>query len=281
MNTVDKINQCFENMTKSERRVASYFLGHLNDFAFYTLDKLASEMEISTTSVIRFCRKLGFSGFKEFQETLRSEIKYQPNLPDKFHRTLDTTLNDELLSQTIQQDIRCIQQTFNNMSYESLAAALQYITNAKRVFTFGMKESYALAHYTYTRFLSVRNNVFILNAGYNGDIEPILSLTKDDVCVVFLFHRYTKQTLQILPLLKKQGAKVILITSAPYDSVEKEVSLLIPCCVDANGIKNSFVAPICLADYLCNAIAVHNGENTLLYMQQCEALFKSGSVLGS
>jgi len=281
MSVVELIKQNLDDMTKSERHVATYYLGHLNDFAFYTLDRIAAEMGTSTTTVIRFCRRLGFSGFKSFQEALRADIKYQPDLPDKFQRTLDNTINDELLAQTIQQDIRCVQQTFHNLPYESLATAVRHIVNAKRVFTFGMKESFALAHYAYTRFLTIRNNVYILNAGYNGDVESILSLNSEDVCVIYLFHRYTKQSLQILPMLKKQGVTIILVTSAPYDSVEEYATLLLPCHVDANGIKNSAIAPICLADYLCNAVAVQNGKNTLQHMRDSEELFKTSSILGS
>ncbi|MBQ4538631.1 MAG: MurR/RpiR family transcriptional regulator [Oscillospiraceae bacterium] len=281
MNVVEKINQCYDEMTKSERHVASFFLGHFNDFAFYTLDKIAAEIGTSTTTVIRFCRRLGFEGFKGFQEALRNDLKYQqPDLPDKFQRTLDTTINDELLSQTIQRDIRCIQHTFHNIPYESLAATVRMICGAKRVFTFGMKESYALSHYAYTRFLTVRNDVYMLPAG-NGDIESLLSLTEEDVCIVYLFHRYTKQTLQLLPMLKDQGVKIIIVTSEPYDKVEKYATLLLPCRVDANGIKNSAVAPICLANYLCNAVAVFNGEKTLNYMRKSEQLFKIHSILGS
>ena len=112
MNITEKIKQEFDTMTKSERQVASYFLGHINDFTFYTLDRVADEIGISTTSVIRFCRKIGFAGFKDFQDTLRGEVKYQPSLPAKFQRTLKDSIDNDLLAQTLQQEIRCLEKTF-------------------------------------------------------------------------------------------------------------------------------------------------------------------------
>ena len=279
MNVVETIKQCYDKMTKSERQVASWLLGHSQDFAFYTLDKISGELGTSTTTVIRFCRRLGYEGFKDFQDALRRDLKSrQPDLTDKFQRTLDTS--DELLSQTIQQNIRCIQQTFCQIPFEDLSQAVQRIGSARRVYTFGMKESYALSHYAYTRFLTVRSDVYMLAAD-SGEIETLLSLTREDVCIVYLFHRYTKQTLQLLPLLKNQGVQVILVTSQPYDQLAEYATVLLPCRVDANGIKNSAVAPICLADYLCNAVAVYNGEKTLSYMQKSEELFKTQSILGS
>ena len=281
MKVAERINRCYEQMSKTERQIASYFLGHSNDFAFCTLDRIASAMDTSTTSVIRFCRRLGFDGYKAFQEALRNDIKYQqPDLPDKLQRTLNTTAKDELLFKTIQQGIRCIQQTFCDISYNNLTQAVQLIGNARRVYTLGMKESYALAHYAYTRFLTVRSDVYML-AVEKGDIETLLNLTGEDVCIVYLFHRYTKQTLQLLPILQSRGIKVIVVTSAPYEKLEEYATLILPCSVDANGIKNSAVGPVCLADYLCNAVAVQGGEKTLDYMQKSEELFRTNAILGS
>ncbi len=279
MNVVKLIKDSLGKMTKSEYKVATYCLGNLNNFAFDTLDVVAAKIDTSTTSVIRFCRKLGFEGFKGFQEAVRSGFKYQPNLPDKFRRTVNIGSSDELLVRTVQQNIACIEQTFEELSHERINDAVSRISTAKRVFAFGMKESFALAHYAYTRLLTVRKNVCILNAGYNGEIETILSMNNQDVCLVFLFHRYTKQALQVLDMLKKQGVFVILVTSPPFDEVQDSASILIPCYVDSNGIKNSAIAPVCLADYLCNAVAVINGDEALDYMKQSEKLFEEFSVL--
>lgn len=281
MNLVEKIKLSLETMTRSERQVASYFLGHVNDFAFFTLDRIAGEIGTSTTSVLRFCRRLGFGGYKGFQEAVRGEMNHQPDLLDKLQRTQSGSVGDALLNKTIQQDMDCIQRTFALLPYDRICDAVGLLARAKRVFTFGMKESFALAHYAYSRFLTVRPEVHLLNAGFNGDVESVLDLTEADVCVVYLFHRYTRQSLQVLDMLKKQGVPVVLVTSAPYETLEQYATVLLPCHVDASGIKNTAIAPICLADYLCNALAVMNGENTLQRMKQLETLLKENSILGS
>ena len=279
MNMVETIRNNLDAMTKSERQVASCALGCMNEIAFYTLEELAGHADTSTTSVLRFCRRLGFDGFKQFQQTVRGELNRQPNLPDKFQRTLDGNHKDSLLAQTIRQDIRCIQQTFETLPYELISRAVELISGAERVFTFGMRESFALAHYAYSRFSSVRPDVHLLSAGHYGEIESLLSLTDRDVCVVYLFHRYTKQAIDILNLIQKQGASVILITSAPCEQLEPMATLLLTCAVDANGIKNSSVAPVCLADCLCNALAVAGGDAALLHMKRSEELFRATHIL--
>lgn len=279
MSVVDRIRQELDNMTRSERHVAAFVLGHMNDIAFFTLDELAQQTQVSTTSVLRFCRRLGFDGFKQFQQTVRADLKYNPDLLDKFHRTADHQVGDTLLAQTIQQGIHCIQQTFRELPFEIIGDAVGRIAAARRVYTFGMRESQALAAYLYSRLLTVRPDVFMYHDGYFGNVEALLSLTKEDVFVVYLFHRYTRQTVRLLELLWQRDVQVILVTSAPVDAVGRFATVLLPCQVDANGIKNSALAPICLADYLCNAVAMVNAEDTLQRMKRSEELFLRSDTL--
>ena len=279
MTIAENIRTELEEMTRSERQVAVYVLGHMNQIAFCTLDQLAREVDTSTTSVLRFCRKLNFPGYKQFQQTVRVELKYSPSLPDKFQRTTEQPVGDGLLAQTINQGIRCIQQTFQELSYEEITDAVKRISNARRVYTFGMRESQALAMYAYSRLLTVREDVFLYTEGFSGNVESLLSLTDKDVFIVYLFHRYTKSTLQLLDILKERGVQVILITSPPTEDVNRYATVLLPCQVDASGIKNSSLAPICMADYICNAVAMLRGEKTLYRMKQTEDLFRCSGLL--
>lgn len=274
MNIPKLIRSRLDDMTKSERFVANYCLSNMNDFAFDTLDVIAEKIGTSTTSVIRFCRRLDFSGYKEFQDNVRQGFKYSPDLPEKYKRNAKIQSSDELMLKTVSQSMDCISKTFGELYTERLFDAVSMLASAKRVFTFGMRESFALSHYAYTRFLTVRDNVSILNSGNNGEIETLLSLDKDDVCICFLFHRYTKQAVDILNIIKEQNVKTIVVTNPPFDDIKGVADILLPCYVDADGIKNSSVAPVCLTDYLCNALAVENGDKTLDYMKKSEKLFK-------
>jgi len=274
LNITEKVKSNLPQMTKSEYKIATYFLSNPDIFAFETLDDVASELGTSTTSVIRFCRRIGFSGYKAFQNNVRKDFGYKLTLPDKFNRAVRTGTPDAPISRYALDAISCIEHTFSNLSEKSVGDAVSAITGANRVFCFGLKESFALAHYAYTRFLTIRSNVFLLSAGHSGEIESVLSLDKGDVCIFFLFHRYTKPAPEILKLLKKQGVKVILITSPPYDGLSTDSTIVLPCFADINGIKNSAAAPICLTDHLCNMSAIANGDKTLDYMKKSETLFK-------
>lgn len=277
MNTVEIIKTALDDMTRSERQVASYYLSHPNDFAFCTLDEIAAKVDTSTTSVLRFCRRIGFKGYKDLQQAARQQISFQPQLPDKFQRAMDRS--DDLLVCVVGRGIQCIQDTFQTLDKDQLNEAVCLLCKARNVYTFGMRESYSLAHYGFTRLLSVRPGVELMQVGNNGQIETLLNLGKDDVCLVFLFHRYTQQTIRILELLAQQGVPVILVTDPPYAELASFAEVILHCVVDRGGIKNSAAAPVVLMDYLCEALAAQMGERALEHMKNAEALFRQGGIL--
>ena len=275
MDLIEIIKSNNDKMTRSERAVGAYFLENPTQFAFETLDSIAEKINTSTTSVLRFCRKCGFDGYKALQEKIREEFSYKMTLPDKFILSGSDGTQDSKYPSCVKRAVRCIEESFDGLTDKRLSLAAEKIVSAKRVFCFGLKESYALAHYAYTRFLTVRNNVFILSAGERGEIESLLSLEQGDVCVFFLFHRYTKQSPEILKVLSERGIEVILITSPPYGEVEGFATVLLPCHVDVGGIKNSYAAPVCIADCLCNMAATKGDARVLEYMKASEELFKN------
>ena len=121
MSIVETITNNLDDMTRSERQVATHYLGHASDFAFCTLDGIAARVDTSSTSVLRFCRRLGFEGFKDFQQAVRLQLHGLPELPDKFHRTIQNRDEDSLFARTVAQDIRCLHESLQALSPEALS----------------------------------------------------------------------------------------------------------------------------------------------------------------
>ena len=60
-----KISAAYSGLTYSQRKVANYVQEKYEDVAFETLEKLAARAGVSTTTVIRFSRALGYSGHQK------------------------------------------------------------------------------------------------------------------------------------------------------------------------------------------------------------------------
>ena len=72
---LSRIQENFSSLTNSQRIVAEYVGDNLNSLAFMTLDELAYRIGVSTTTVIRFARTLGYSGYSDMQQAIRAAMQ--------------------------------------------------------------------------------------------------------------------------------------------------------------------------------------------------------------
>ena len=72
---MNKISENFDMFTHSQKAVANYLMDNLDHVAFCTLEDIAARIGVSTTTVIRFSRVLGYAGFSEMQKDIQSNIK--------------------------------------------------------------------------------------------------------------------------------------------------------------------------------------------------------------
>ena len=70
----------FPNLTKSEKAVANYMVTHLKSLPYKTAASIAESTGVSSMTVSRFLRGLGYNGLSELKEQLRTELESTPLL---------------------------------------------------------------------------------------------------------------------------------------------------------------------------------------------------------
>ena len=63
------------NLTKTQKMIAKYILDNSADACFMTSTEIALKLGVSESSVVRFSRSLGYSGFMDFQKALRRDYQ--------------------------------------------------------------------------------------------------------------------------------------------------------------------------------------------------------------
>jgi DNA-binding MurR/RpiR family transcriptional regulator len=75
----EKIQEKYDDLTPSFRKLADFILQNQLDAAFMTATELADRLSVDAATVVRFAQELGYTGFrelsKEIQEIVRSELK--------------------------------------------------------------------------------------------------------------------------------------------------------------------------------------------------------------
>lgn len=278
-NFLQDLNNQYNTFTRSHKIIADYLTGNLNDIAFCTLEELADRIGVSTTTIIRFSRTLGYSGYSDMQKDIQSNIQTKVGLPDRLEN-LEHYPSNTLLAESFRNDIHNIQRTLEVQSNENLQAVINAVSKAPNVYILGMRSSFSVAHYMASRLSEIRENIHLVQSVGMLYPEEIVSAKDGDVCIAYLFPRYSKLSTTILSWLKNEGVKIILFTSQNYSAVQGYGDIILPCSISSLSYKNSYAAPLSLSNYLIAAIAQKNYDESQRVLQKTESILNQGFYLG-
>ncbi len=261
---IQGIENSYDDLPDSQKRVARYITNNYEEVAFCTLDDVAKKIGVSTTTIIRFARCLGYSGYSDLLEQIRLIIKAKITLPERLRISAKEIKHDQLLLNSFNLDVNNIKETLEELEYAKLEEVVASIVNGRNVYVIGMRSSFALAHFFAITLGQIRENVRLLHSvGSFCPEEEIISAKEGDVGVVFSFSRYTKLTIDIAASLKKQGVKIVGISDSAVSPITEIADIILPCKVKRMMFKNSLVAPLSLINYIISAASVMDEEKAL------------------
>lgn len=273
------LNQHFDSFTHSQKLTANYLTDHMTEFAFSTLESLAEKIDVSTTTVIRFSRALGYKGFSEMQRDIQAELKQKESLPGRL-ADMPPISDNHLLRESFENDIKNIRKTLEVQRDEDLKKAVEIISGAKNIYVLGMRSSFAVAHYMASQLGEIKKHVNLIQSIGMIYPEEIVGAGEGDVCIAYLFPRYSKVAATMITWLREHGAKVVLITSMNYGAVSGYGDVILPCAISSVTYKNSFAAPLCLTNYMIAALAKQNYEEAKDVLSRTESILAQGYYLG-
>ncbi|WP_275555207.1 MurR/RpiR family transcriptional regulator [Mixta sp. Marseille-Q2659] len=178
---------------------------------YMTIRELADAAGVSTTSVLRFCRKMQCDGYSEFR------IRFKLYLEQEQLRPINYGVN-ELVS---------FFKSINNDEFEHLISqAVEHILAAQRIIFVGAGTSGTLGKYG-ARFFS---NVGKFSNYIDDPYYPVSSdMYKDAVAIILSVSGETEEILRLASQFSLNRCKIITITNSETSSLAKLADFNISC----------------------------------------------------
>lgn len=130
------MNQMLEDLPVSERKVARYVSQNLDNMVGLSVEELAGRSGSSQAAVVRFCKKLGYKGYRDFSIQLVSELAVAQRV--NVHRAgVSDILAGEKAGNVIRKvchhNIQAIEDTFSLVEPEQVELAADKLFHAQRV----------------------------------------------------------------------------------------------------------------------------------------------------
>ena len=165
--------------------------------------ELSSEAHVSTTTVLRFCKKMGCDGYAEFKIRMREYAGQQSTMPIPEDFSMLKAFLDRMETQKLQQQ---------------LEEAASVAAKADRVVFIGIGNSGNIAQYGARYFTNLgKFSLYVSDPFY-----PITQLgVMSTVAIVLSVSGESEQIVKIVNGLKTAGSHIIGITNTEQCTVAK------------------------------------------------------------
>lgn len=254
------ITEALPDLTPSEQRVGRWILQHPKAAANTTLAKLAIECETSEPTVVRFCRHVGLSGFRELTIRL-TEALSSPSTYVHRNVSADDSIPDAVIK-VMDASIQSLIEMRAQLSTMPIAEAVNAMQTARQIAFAGLGASGQVARDACHKFFrlgipctALHDTTMILQFAAIADPRDVL---------VLLSHSGRWQDFsRAAKMARERGAIVIAVTS-PDAVFAGEASLLFPCkVVEDTSVytpMSSRLAQLALLDALQVALALAQGS---------------------
>jgi DNA-binding MurR/RpiR family transcriptional regulator len=254
-----EVQQKYNKFSKGLKRVSEYFLSNPEAFAINSAEQVGSQINVSETTVIRFCYALGYSGYSTFQKEVQDQLLNKHSSLFEYHSMKNEMDRDQDFSKKIMlKDAEVISQTAERLNIEDFQKAVDQLVISERVLVSGHRSSHAMAHwFTFTLDL-IRGNVRLFRPDTDDVILRIREMDKKSVFVAFSFHRYALETINIAKEAKRLGAFVMAITDSEVAPIREYADILFTVQLPKKSTLDVAPAVFSLMNALIAGVSVKN-----------------------
>ncbi|MFC6463634.1 MurR/RpiR family transcriptional regulator [Marinilactibacillus sp. GCM10026970] len=246
-----------KEFNNSEKTLADYILNHRESVLEFSIQTLAQQTFTSTSTIVRFCRKIGLKGYKDFKIKWSAELQKEyneiTNVNPDFPFTEDDTY-PEIQKKILELLTESLHQTHAITSNERMGKAVDLLLNAKRIGIFAYGDTYLPA-------LNFQNKLMKIDMPVQLSVIPgenrhlAANFGKEDCALILSYSGESKNNYFITNILKKNKAKILVISANPDSHIARLADLLLPVAKsESTSVKLSTFSSQAAIDFILNTL---------------------------
>lgn len=268
-NTSLQIKVLYNEMGKAEKRIADWLAAHPGEIIPLSIVELAQRCKCSEATIVRFAKRLGFSGYQGLKISLAQE-----------HGTKvvndDVTGNEtcyEIYEKICNDIYMSLEKTKKSLNEKQIDLAAKTILAANRIVIFGLGNSASVATDAAHKFLRAGCGAVAYTDNHMQAIAAS-QLKEGDAAIGISHSGSSIDIVEALKIAKQNKASVICITSKGKSPVTKTADIILQ--TDADETKysilalNSRIAQLAIIDALYTYIIMRHDTESLKAIEATE-----------
>lgn len=211
-----RIRDRFADLSPHLRRIARASLDEPNSFALNTTAVLAERLSIQPSTLIRFAKEFGYSGFSDMQRVFRQRlIEGAPTVRDKVMEQSEAAAPPDLaalLDEAVRTHTEALGRLAARCDLDAMARAVAAIRGARHVYVAGLRRSRPIADYLVYGLLRGERASSLLDFAGGMAGPQTSTIGPDDVLVAIAFPPYSNVVVDAVMDAHVSGRRIVAIT---------------------------------------------------------------------
>jgi len=271
----ERIRIKFESLTRAERQLANAMLENYPVSGLGSITTIAEASSVSTPTVVRMAKKLGYRGFPQLQSALHAELEATISNPIAKHdRWAQNAPDAHILNRFADAVTDNMRQTLRQLDPEVFNAVAQLLCDQSRtVHVVGGRITRSIADYFFTHMQVIRNHMMLLAENSTTWPHYVLNMQSGDVLVAFDIRRYEHDILRLAEMAKEKDVTLVLFTDQWGSPAAKHATYSFHSRIEAPSAWDSSVVTLFIVEALIAAIQTETWDETKDRMKTLEGLF--------
>jgi DNA-binding MurR/RpiR family transcriptional regulator len=279
-----RIRSKYTDLSPSFRKIADFLLAGYRDAAFLPASRVAAQVDVSESVVVRFAAAIGYSGYPEMlraiQRIVKKELAPSKRLAED-ETTEDRPERKDILRRTIAIDIENLRRTASDpVTLDSFERAAEMLANTTEVFCLGLRGLGSLAYMLGRRLGTTGIRTRVLLRGDADMFEQLNYIKKGNALVAFAFQRYTKRTVDALELANRRGAGTLVITDSLTSPAARIGNVSLICAVKGESFFNSYTSAVSVINALITSVVNRRLKQTRRALEELDELLPDEDFFG-
>lgn len=264
-----KIKELIPTLSKSEQEVANYIIDNPDQVITLSVAALADAAGVSDPTVVRACKRLGFTGYQDLKVTLaQSIVTPLQNIHEEISSDDDI---QKIVSKVFLSAIHTLQYTHDTILPGEIQAAAEALMKARRIYLFGVGASGPIVSDLHHKLLRLGLDASVYVDAHLQALTTVYC-TSEDVVFAISHSGSSRIIADNARKAKENGAKIISLTSIG----RSPLSRLADICLYTASMETKYrilaissrIAELTIIDSIYTYIAMHSDNIPHLQVEE-------------
>lgn len=207
MSYFDKVESVFPSFTKSERKISDYIEDNGEKVVFMSIKDLSDEIEVGEATVVRFYKKVGYSGFQDLKMDLVKE-----DFGEKYEE------HENFIEEISQNYKSIIDSTISLLEVDKINTFVKKVKESKHIYIYGVGASGLAAREAEASFFRAGLNTKAISDSHFQAMNSSI-LKEGTMIIAYSLSGTTKDVYDSIKIARDNKAYIVAITNYPRSAI--------------------------------------------------------------